>query len=223
MHFVNSVVSIRAPKSPKTAAVIVAHPDDETLWAGGTILSHPSWSWNIFTLCRASDPDRAPKFSRALHDLGATGRMGDLDDGPGQSPLDHAAVQRTIMELLPSPRFDVLISHDPAGEYTRHLRHEECAAAVIKLWSAGMVFADEFWTFAYEDGGRQYFPRPIEGASIYSVLSEPVWLKKYGIITSTYGFPPDSFEAQTTPHAEAFWRFTDPAAASEWLEQGGRS
>ena len=25
-------------------AVVVAHPDDETLWAGGLLLSHPEWS-----------------------------------------------------------------------------------------------------------------------------------------------------------------------------------
>ncbi len=217
-------MAIFSSKSPKTAAVIVAHPDDETLWAGGTILTHPSWTWHIVTLCRASDPDRAPKFSKALHGLGASGKMGDLDDGPEQVPLDAADVQRAIMDVLPSRSFDLLISHSPTGEYTRHLRHEECSRAAIALWNAGMLSADELWAFAYEDGGRQYFPRPIEGASIYTVLSEPVWLKKYGIITTTYGFPPDSFEAQTTPHAEAFWRFTDPAAASEWAAQeGGRS
>jgi LmbE family N-acetylglucosaminyl deacetylase len=49
-------------KPPKAVAVIVAHPDDETLWAGGTILSHPSWQWFIVCLCRGSDKDRAPKF-----------------------------------------------------------------------------------------------------------------------------------------------------------------
>jgi LmbE family N-acetylglucosaminyl deacetylase len=27
----------------KNVAIIVAHPDDETLWAGGTILNHPYW------------------------------------------------------------------------------------------------------------------------------------------------------------------------------------
>jgi LmbE family N-acetylglucosaminyl deacetylase len=32
---------------PKSVAVIIAHPDDETLWAGGIILSHPSWLWFI--------------------------------------------------------------------------------------------------------------------------------------------------------------------------------
>jgi len=32
-------------KNSKTVAIIVAHPDDETLWAGGTILNHPGKTW----------------------------------------------------------------------------------------------------------------------------------------------------------------------------------
>jgi LmbE family N-acetylglucosaminyl deacetylase len=38
-------------KIRKSIAVIVAHPDDETLWAGGTILEHPSNDWFIVCLC----------------------------------------------------------------------------------------------------------------------------------------------------------------------------
>ncbi len=208
--------------APKTAVVIVAHPDDETLWAGGMILSHPSWNWHIVTLCRASDPDRAPKFLRVLHELNASGEMGDLDDGPDQRPLPDTEVQQAIMQSLPPDHFDLLISHDPTGEYTRHLRHEETGKAVISLWNDGRLSADELWTFAYEDGGGQYLPHPIEAAAIYEVLPEPVWQAKYRLITGIYGFPPDGFEARTTPRAEAFWRFTDPAAAQAWLEQGGR-
>ena len=49
-------------KKSKSIAVIVAHPDDETLWAGGTILSHPSNKWFIICLCRASDTDRSVRF-----------------------------------------------------------------------------------------------------------------------------------------------------------------
>ena len=41
----------------KSVAVIVAHPDDETLWAGGTILNHPSWHWFVACLCRGNDQD----------------------------------------------------------------------------------------------------------------------------------------------------------------------
>lgn len=220
---VNYRVTTIDPDSSKSAVVIVAHPDDETLWAGGTILSHPLWNWHIVTLCRASDADRAPKFYRAMRDLGAAGKMADLDDGPDQKPLDEAAVTRTIMDLLPTQRFDLVVSHDPAGEYTRHLRHEEVSRAVIALWFAGGIFTSELWMFAYEDGGKRYYPRPIRSAPLYHVLSEPVWQTKYRIITGTYGFPPDGFEAQTTPRAESFWRFTDPAEARAWLERrGGR-
>ena len=206
---------------PKVVAVIVAHPDDETLWAGGTILGHPSWNWHIVTLCRASDEDRAPKFRRVLQTLGATGNMGDLDDSPEQNPLDEMELHETILQLLPPRHFDLVISHDPAGEYTRHVRHEEIGRAVITLWHAGRLPTDELWTFAYGDGGRSYLPRAVENASIYSLLPEETWRKKYATITETYGFGPYSFEARTTPRAESFWRFTNPSDAQKWLDHGG--
>jgi LmbE family N-acetylglucosaminyl deacetylase len=207
----------------KSVAVIVAHPDDETLWAGGTILSHPAWNWCIITLCRASDADRAPKFQKAKKVFGATGKMGDLDDGPEQKPLDDAQVQRTILELLPHQHFDLVITHNPNGEYTRHRRHEETGRAVITLWQAGQISTDELWIFAYEDnGGKRRIPKPVKTASIYRFIAEKVWNKKYGIITETYGFGWDSFEAKTTPRYEAFWRFTSVADAQVWLEQGWR-
>ncbi len=207
--------------SPRSVAVIVAHPDDETLWAGGTILAHSSWNWHIVTLCRASDPDRAPRFHRALRELGATGSMGDLDDGPEQDLLDPEAVRQTVLGLLPASHFDLIISHNPRGEYTRHRRHEEAAAAVIWLWYAGRLSAPELWAFAYEDGRKTHLPLPIADASIYTDLPEDIWHRKYGIITGTYGFTPGSFEGLTTPRAEAFWKFTDPSDAKTWLDRGG--
>jgi len=202
----------------KSVAVIVAHPDDETLWTGGRMLSYPTWQWFTLCLCRGSDADRAPKFYRVLKILQSAGIMGDLDDGPEQIPLADEVVQRAILDLLPPKHFDLIITHSPAGEYTRHRRHEEVSKAVIALWNAGKILADELWMFAYEDGNRQYLPRPMAHASIFRVLPASIWLKKYRIITDIYGFKKDSFEAETTPHAEAFWQFTNPQDASEWLK-----
>lgn len=204
-------------KDSKTVAIIVAHPDDETLWAGGTILDHPGWNCFILALCRASDTDRAPKFYRALKILAAEGNMADLDDGPLQRPLDPEIVSTAILAGLPPFSYDLVISHDPKGEYTRHLRHEETAKAVIRLWNSAEISARELWTFAYEDGGKKYLPRPIGTAPVYHELPQTVWDRKYSLITETYGFDKDSFEAQTTPRAEAFWQFANHSDALQWI------
>jgi len=191
----------------KKCAVVVAHPDDETLWAGGTILMHPESDWTVVTLCRKSDPDRAPRFFRAIEKFNATGAMGDLDDSPEQSPLTSREVQHEILQILPSNRFDLIITHGLNGEYTRHLRHEETAQGVMTLWKSERLFAGQIWRFAYEDSNRKYLPRAIEDADIHIRLLEEIWQKKYDIITNIYGFNSDSFEARTTPREEAFWCF----------------
>lgn len=147
--------------------------------------------------------------------------MGDLDDGPGQNPLDEREVEGAILQLLPPEHFDLIISHNPSGEYTRHVRHEEASKAVIRLWCEGKVNASELWTFAYGDANKAHLPKADEKASIYLRLTKQTWLQKYRIITEIYGFHKNSFEAETTPRTEAFWQFTEPADAERWLNNGG--
>ena len=194
----------------KTAAVIVAHPDDETLWAGGTILTHPGIKWVVLTLCRKSDPDRAPKFFRVAEQLGAKGLMADLDDSPDQKPLNQTDVQQTILSTLSQAGFDIILTHSPKGEYTRHLRHEETSGAVLGLWREGKLKATQLLLFAYEDGGGRLPPRPVKSADIVIKLAKNVWQRKKDIIISGYGFSPDSFEARVVSKVEAFWLLEKP-------------
>lgn len=201
----------------KMVAVIVAHPDDETLWAGGLLIDHPLWQIFVASLCRKSDQERFEKFSKAMDFLGATWKMEDLDDGPEQRPLPERTVQQKILELLPHKHFDLVITHAPSGEYTRHLRHEEVGKAVIKLWYSKKIQAQEFWAFAYEDGNRMYFPKAITEGTFCYELPPDTWQKKYSIITRIYGFNGDSWEALTTPRKEAFYRFTKPEDALKQL------
>jgi LmbE family N-acetylglucosaminyl deacetylase len=201
----------------KLIAIIVAHPDDETLWAGGTILNHPNWRFFIVCLCRANDAERAPRFYKALQVLKAEGVIGNLDDGPEQKPLSESEVEQTILQLLPLKHYDLIITHSPKGEYTRHLRHEEIGRAVINLWHAGKISANELWIFAYEDGQQDQFPHPVKEASVFRTLPNPVWRTKYNIITKIYDFKEDSWEAETTPKAEAFWQFLNQSEAKNRL------
>ncbi|MDB5138354.1 MAG: family deacetylase [Mucilaginibacter sp.] len=207
-------------KETKTVAIIVAHPDDETLWCGGTVLSNPSWLCFIASMCRKNDPDRAPKFEIVRKILGADGIMGDLDDGPEQKPLPEHEVEEAIMSLLPSNEFDLVITHSIYGEYTRHLRHQEIGKAVINLWHSGKLNTSELWAFAYEDGHREYTPVAINDAPVFFTLPHYLWEQKYSIITNTYGFNINSWEAQTTPMEEAYWQFFNAEQARQWLISG---
>jgi len=183
----------------RSCAVIVAHPDDETLWAGGTILLNPRLRWTVIALTRADDRDRAPRFYNALETLGAAGMMGNLDDSPEQPPLPSDALEQIILSLLPDHTFDLILTHGPKGEYTRHRRHEETSRAVAAILADGRLRADQAVTFAYEDDAGNCLPRPVVNPDFLIDLPEEVWQTKHRIVTQTYGFAPDSFEARTTP------------------------
>jgi len=205
----------------RRVAVVVAHPDDEVLWCGGLLLSHPEWDTFVAVLCRGGDPDRAPRLDRALARLGARGAAGDLDDGPEQRPLAGDQVAEAILDLLPGRAFDLILTHSPKGEYTRHRRHEEAARAVWSLWSRGVLSAGALWLFAYEDGGRAYLPRAEAGAEVRLALPDAVWEEKRRLITEVYNYGETTWEARTTPREEAFRSFTSPQAANELFERYG--
>ncbi|MHB1458230.1 MAG: PIG-L deacetylase family protein [Armatimonadota bacterium] len=193
-----------------SVCVMVAHPDDETLWAGGTLLINPQWRCRIFTLCRASDTDRAPKFASVLKEYNASGTMADMDDSRDQSPLQDSNVQETVAALIGAAHYDLFITHSPWGEYTSHRRHQEVNRAVISLWQRGILKANKLWFFAYNDKNETHLPLAVETADIRIDLPSTIWEEKYRIICDLYGFLPDSWEARATPRIEAFWSFNSP-------------
>ena len=203
----------------RRAAVIVAHPDDEILWAGGLILSNPDCRWFIATLCRGCDPDRSPRFSRVLQSVGAEGAMADMDDGPAQDPLMIDSVQQTLLGLLPPRAFDLILTHAPEGEYTRHRRHEEVSRAVTDLWLDGTLAAPWLGLFAYSDERGTRLPEAVPYADRLSLLDGRVQREKDRLIREVYGFAPESWEARTSPRTEGFWFFDSPARFQVWLEK----
>ena len=194
--------------------MIVAHPDDEVLWCGGLLLLNRAlWAPFVACLSRGQDPDRAPRFRRVLERLGAQGAMGVLDDGPDQAPLEPGQARALILSLLPRRDYDLILTHSPQGEYTRHRRHEETSRAVMALWNDATLTAEALWGFAYEDGGGAYLPRADANASIRLDLPETLWEEKRGLMRDEYNYPDASWEVRTTPRSEAFHPFDAPPAA----------
>ena len=150
--------------------------------------------------------------------------IGDLDDGPEQLPLPEADVRKRVLSLLPERHFDLIVTHSPYGEYTRHRRHEETGKAVAVLWEKGLIDASEIWMFAYEDGGkggRHDPPKAIKTAHLTTRLPEDTWRSKLQIIKEIYGFAAGTFEADIVMREEAFWRFQSHAEFRRWLKLRG--
>jgi hypothetical protein len=149
--------------------------------------------------------------------------MADLDDEPNQVPLSAEQVQQTIVRLLPACSYNLIMTHGPRGEYTQHRRHEECCRTVVQLWQSGRINTRQLWLFAYEDGGRAYFPRVREDADRCNMLTDDIWLEKRRLITDVYGYGAESWEAKTTPREEGFWCVDSARAATRrmalWEQQ----
>ena len=140
-----------------------------------------------------------------LEQFKARGAIGDLDDGPDQEPLPATQVRASILALLPERDYDLLLTHAPRGEYTRHRRHEEVSRALRVLWRRGQLRARHLWQFAYEDGEGAYLPRSRQDAALRVSLTDETWRRKYAIMTEIYGFGETTWEARVVPRTEAFW------------------
>jgi len=111
-------------------AVIVAHPDDETLWAGGLITRFQSLDVICCTV-PARDPERAIKFFNAVRVLGAYPILIPFVESPANELIQH-------LDVLDLSRYDTVITHNEKGEYG-HLHHRQVHEYVKEHTTCNML------------------------------------------------------------------------------------
>ncbi len=184
--------------------MIVAHPDDETIWMGGKILSEPSWEWTVLSLCRKDDLDRKPKFFKVCKLLNARGFMSDMEDDHPEQPLDSLdEVVKRVEPVVMDKSFDVLFTHGENGEYG-HKRHKETNIAVRRMYEEGLLDAKSYFEFSYEPANDPFRAVPSTDADEVFSLQPKIFEKKKFLINEVYGFGKSSFEYISCSDREPF-------------------
>lgn len=150
-----------APKLPRSPrALVVAHPDDETLWFGGLLIANPG-DWTV--ICASiprRDTVRAWKFFSACERLGARGRILPWVESEPNEPLAH-------LDEIDLTACGCVVTHNAVGEYG-HLHHR-CVHEHVMRNFAGPVLVTGYG---------------LEAAGYAIALNDAQWRRKLDALMS---------------------------------------
>jgi LmbE family N-acetylglucosaminyl deacetylase len=117
----------------KQGLMIVAHPDDETIFAGNEILTN---SYFIVCLTNGDNATRKAEFEEMLKQTNNQGIILSYPDkvnGERSSWHDHQEdIKNTVESYIEKENWNAIITHNPQGEYG-HIHHQMTNKIVTEI------------------------------------------------------------------------------------------
>ena len=120
--------------------MFVAHPDDEAIFAGNTLLKESLW--RVISVTGGDDPVRRQEFENSMGMIGINEfEIWDFEDslfkGFGEDVLDR------IRKEIESREYSKIVTHNPDGEYG-HIQHKSLYDIVFKIAPIEKLYVFDF-------------------------------------------------------------------------------
>lgn len=128
--------------------MIVAHPDDETIFGGGELLKE--MGWKVVCVTRGDGDNnnseiRKEEFKKVMSYVGAEYLFLDYTDDLNEVKYDESSVKKDLERIISEKEYDIILTHNAEGEYG-HVIHKSIHNIVDKINPKNLYFFNKFKT-----------------------------------------------------------------------------
>lgn len=188
--------------------MIVAHPDDETLWGGGHLLDG---GWYVVCLTNGYNNQRSKELANALAISKSKHiilNYPDLNQNRVKDDWKNVSegIRKDISKVINYKSWDKIVSHNPEGEYG-HIHHKKTNSIVNQVSKQTGTFQKLYYFGKFYSNDGKFYNKPILPPGLPVTYSGDVLLKKNSMI--------DAFTTQKNA-IHKYWNQMIPY--EEWIK-----